>query len=71
MEYAIAIKWLFSSSGTALSRLSSKYCLIVLVVSGQYSEGVFAILLPPTTVRCLTYHVAGLGYNQPGSPLRP
>ena len=71
MEYATANKWLFSSSGKALSRLSSKCHLIVPVVSGQYSEGAPVVSLLSASVLCLTYRVAGLGYSQPGPPLHP
>jgi hypothetical protein len=56
MEYAAANKWLFSSSGTALSRLSSKHRLIVLVVSGQYSEGTFVVSLLPHI--CAVPHIS-------------
>ena len=34
MDYAVAKKWLFSSSGTLLNRASSRYHLIVFAVSG-------------------------------------
>jgi len=39
MEYATSKRWLFSTSGTLLHRVPSKYRLITLAVSGQYREG--------------------------------
>jgi len=39
MEYAVAKKWLFSSSGTLVNPVLLEHSLIAPAVSGQYREG--------------------------------
>jgi hypothetical protein len=60
MEYAVANKWLFSSSGTWVHRLACGYHLIAHTISGQYHEGE-SVMSSRLCLWCLTCHIPGLG----------
>lgn len=50
MEYALANKWLFSSSGTWVHSLACRHHLIPPTVSGQYREGESVMSSSPVPV---------------------
>lgn len=63
MEYAVAKKWLFSSSGMSLDRSPCNHHLIAPAVSGQYREGKSVVLSIFALVWYLTYWVVGLEHS--------